>query len=361
MKCCANCFKDTEIKAIICGSKKIGDCDFCKSKNVYVYDIDTDSTLSDLFNELLDIYTPSCDLPTTFPHEHTDLIKNTLCYNWNIFNLKPDSVYKLIKTICEERYNDQPELFDNPVGVLQIIDKDYLDNNSILKNYEWFDFVKGIKEDNRFHSSYINKEILSIFLRRIVKTYKTGEIFWRGRICPDETGFAKKEMGAPPVFKAKGGRVNPSGISLLYLSDSKETTLYEIRAGVYDYVTVGKFKLKKDINIIDLTNIDGFSPFTGIDRGFDYTQYAINVEHLKMIAKEIAKPLRNDNEYEYLPTQYISDFIKSLGYDGIEYKSTMHNSGRNLAVFDPTSFKCTDVEVYDIKNISYTYEKVVKR
>lgn len=361
MRCCANCFKDTEIKGIISGSKIIGDCDFCGSKNAYVYNIGTDSILRDLFDELLDLYTPSCDLPATFPHEHTDLIKNTLYYNWNVFNLKPDSIYRLLKTICEERYANQPELFDSPVGILQIIDKDYLNKNSILKNYKWSDFVKGIKEDNRFHSNYINKEVFSVFLSRIVKTYKSGEILWRGRICPSEKGFAKKEMGAPPVFKAKGGRVNPPGISLLYLSDSKDTTLYEIRAGVYDYVTVGKFRLKKDIKIIDLTNIDGFSPFTGIDKGFDYTQYALNVEHLKMIAEEIAKPLRNDNEFDYLPTQYISDFIKSLGYDGIEYKSTMRSSGRNLAVFDPSSFKCMNVEVYDIKSINHSYEKVNSR
>lgn len=165
-------------------------------------------------------------------------------------------------------------------------------------------------------------------------------------------------MGAPPNDKAKGGRVNPEGISILYLADEAETTLYEIRAGVYDYVTVGRFKLLKDIEVINLANIDQISPFIGIDYGFDLTQYAMNIEHLKMIAQEISKPLRNDNALDYLPTQYISDYIRSKGYDGIEYGSTMRKQGFNLAVFDPTLFKCTSTKVYDVKSISYDYKPI---
>lgn len=74
-----------------------------------------------------------------------------------------------------------------------------------------------------------------------------------------------------------------------------------------------------------------------------------------MIAQEIAKPLRNDNTLDYLPTQYISDYIRSKGYDGIEYGSTMRKQGFNLAVFDSNLFRCTSTKVYDIQSISYNY------
>lgn len=165
-------------------------------------------------------------------------------------------------------------------------------------------------------------------------------------------------MGPPPSTKVNGGRVNPTGISVLYLSNSQETTLYEIRAGVYDYVTVGRFRLKKDIEVINLANIDRISPFIGIDYGFDFMQYATNIGHLKMIGQEIAKPLRNDNALDYLPTQYISDYIRSKGYDGIEYISTMCKNGVNLAVFDQNLFKCIDTAVYDVKSITYNYDHI---
>ena len=131
--------------------------------------------------------------------------------------------------------------------------------------------------------------------------------------------------------------------------------MYEIRAGVYDFVSVGRFELLRDIEVINLANIDRISPFIGINYGFDFTQYAMNIEHLRMVAQEIAKPLRNDNVLDYLPTQYISDFIRSKGYDGIEYRSTMSKKGTNLAVFDPSIFECTGTSIYDVQSISYSY------
>lgn len=355
MFCCSNCFADAEIKAIIDGNKATGNCDFCEKHNVYVYEIGKEPTIAELFDGLLDIYTPISDLPANFPREQTDLIRNILCSNWHIFNLKPDETYRLITAICADRYREQPELFDSPVGIKQGQDQDYLEENSILKNNCWGDFVEGIKRKNRFHGNYINMDRLFVFLRCAVKARHKGEVLYRARVCPDEKGYRCVEMGPPPDTKAKGGRVNPTGISILYLSDSEETTLYEIRAGVYDFVTVGRFELLRDIEVINLAKIDRISPFIGINYGFDFTQYAINIEHLKMIAREIAKPLRNDNVLDYLPTQYISDYIRSKGYDGIEYISTMSKNGTNLAVFDPSLFKCTDTRVYDIQSISYSY------
>lgn len=358
MLCCSNCFADAEIKAIIDGNKTTGNCDFCGNHNVHVYEMGKDQTIAELFDGLLDIYSPVSDLPANFSRAQTDLMKNILCNNWRIFNLKPDGIYRLITAICSDRYKDQPDLFDNPVGIKQSQDRSYLEENSILKNNCWDDFVEGIKRKNRFHSDYVNTDKLFIFLRCAVKSHHKGEVLYRSRICPDEKGFVRTEMGPPPYNKATGGRVNPTGISILYLSDSKETTMYEIRAGVYDFVTVGRFKLQKDIEVINLAGIDHISPFIGIDYGFDFTQYATNIEHLKMIAQEIAKPLRNDNSLDYLPTQYISDYIRSKGYDGIEYISTMCKNGANLAVFDPSLFKCTSTSVYDVKSISYTYDPI---
>jgi len=81
---------------------------------------------------------------------------------------------------------------------------------------------------------------------------------------------------------------------------------------------------------------------------------------LKLISQEIAKPLRrHDSELDYLPTQYISDYIKSQGFDGVEYMSTMREGGFNLAVFAcNNSFSCTKTTVYRIKSISYSEEAI---
>lgn len=355
MYCCTNCFKDAEIKAIIQGYNTIANCDFCGQKNILTYQIGTDTTLSDLFDGLLDTYTTAASLPDTFLKDSTDLIKNILYYKWNIFNVPPDCIYRLITSICYEKYSEQPELFDAPVGILQSRDQDYLENNAIIKNYCWADFVEAIKRKNRFHTDYMNKDVLNLFIRCVRKTYKAGTIFYRARICSTENGFSLCEMGAPPPQLATAGRANSEGISILYLADTVKTTLHEIRAGVYDYVAIGCFELQRDMEIINLADIDKISPFIGID----FTQHAVNIEHLKMISQEIAKPLRrHDSLLDYLPTQYVSDYIKSKGFDGIEYISTMCPEGVNLAIFNEGLFSCINTTVYDVKSLTYSYDKV---
>ncbi len=163
-------------------------------------------------------------------------------------------------------------------------------------------------------------------------------------------------MGAPPARKASAGRANPEGISCLYLADSLDTTLHETRASVYDYISVGKFKLLQDIEVVNLAAIDKVSPFQEID----ISLLAINQPHLKKIGNEISKPLRrHDSILDYLPTQYISDYIKSEGFAGIEYKSTMCKDGVNFAIFDEALLECIEIEEYDIESLSYKYNQVL--
>ena len=74
---------------------------------------------------------------------------------------------------------------------------------------------------------------------------------------------------------------------------------------------------------------------------------------------------RSDSVLDYLPTQYITDFIQSISYedgpeyDGIEYRSTLHPAGYNLAIFNPDLFECVSVSVYDIEKLQYTSKKVL--
>ncbi len=126
MNCCERCFKDFEIKAIIKGFREKGDCDFCQSKNAYVCDVSKNEDLKDNFENLADIYTPVCDIGSGYPRERADLLKNILSTQWNIFNLKPDSIYKFLVSLLPEKYTEQPKLFDEPVGIAGSIKEDYL-------------------------------------------------------------------------------------------------------------------------------------------------------------------------------------------------------------------------------------------
>lgn len=363
MKCCVNCFNDKDIKSRIESINEKGNCNICGSNDVFVYDIDINKRLTEDFDDLLNIFKPIRFLPSNYPKEKKSMLNEELLSNWNIFNDKyvgKDMVYKLLTNICSMKYKDIPELFDNPVGISEYLQEEYLLKNSLLKTYSWDDFVIAIKNDNRFHTNHINKQVFKIFCSYIKKLYKKGTVFYRARISSRD-GYKLSEMGAPPNKLATAGRANPEGISYLYLSDNIETTFNEIRAGAFDYVTVGEFVLKKNISVVDLTAINKIRTFSDLD----FTQHAINKPHLNRINDELAKPLRRDDSpFDYLPTQYITDFIKSIktkginDYDGIEYCSTMSSDGYNLAIFDESLFECENVEVYDVEKLRYEYKKV---
>ncbi|RHW38155.1 RES domain-containing protein [Neobacillus notoginsengisoli] len=354
MICCEKCFKDAEIKAIIRGIGVDGNCEVCNKTNVYIYDTDNNKELIEHFNGLLEIYTPSDSYPADFPREKANLLKDELRDRWDVFTIDKEKVYTLMKNICSEKYSEIPGLFHSPIGITTLYQTSYLEENSLIKTFKWENFVKEIKTVNRFHTNLINKKILEMFCEYATTSYRKGHVFYRGRISSSK-GYSIKEMGAPPPGKASDGRANPLGISCLYLANDIETTFHEVRASVYDYVTIGKFELIEDIEVVDFIALDRISPFSTID----IELHAVNKEHLRKISNEIAKPLRRgDSSLDYLPTQYIAEFVKSIGHKGIRFKSTRNEKGFNLAVFNQDLFKCTDVEVYDVKSIIYDYDSV---
>lgn len=170
-------------------------------------------------------------------------------------------------------------------------------------------------------------------------------------------------MGAPTSDKIQGGRVNAEGVKCLYLGDSINTTIHEIRAGLYDYVTIGVFQAISELNVVDLREINNISPFI---ETLDTLDHAINKIFLNKINEEMGKVMRKTgSKLEYVPTQYITDFIKSITdqdgnyqYDGIIYNSVMNKGGFNIAIFDPDKFECLYTKVFEIRNIEYDAENI---
>lgn len=361
---CSNCFTDREIQDIIIGLGNLGECPICKKHHTYIYDTEKNTELTEWFESLIEIYTPLSLLPTDFPKENSQLLKEELKQNWNIFNVKLSgaNIYKILKCICSDLYITTPKLFDEPIAIKELTDEEYIKNNSIIKNNSWEDFVDCIKYESRFHIDCISPNIFDDFFNISKTNYKAGQIFYRARIS-DEKGFLVSDMTAPPKEKIKNGRANPEGIRFLYLANDIDTTIHEVRANIFDHVTIGKFILKKDITLVNFKQINSISPFVVND----LTKYAINKPILSKINSEIAKSVsRNDSVLTYLPTQYICDYIKSIWdnekqskkYDGIEYSSTTCPNGYNIAIFDPEIFTCDSVEIYKINSIDYKREKV---
>ena len=357
---CSNCFKDPEIVSIINRSSHKGTCPICGSSDVSLYDSETNKTLSGIFDNLLSVYTPFDDLPKDYPSDDLYPLSRTLAHDWNIFSdIDEETIIEIVKELSPTVLKDIPSLFSGLVGIAEKYDIEFLRKHSILRTQKWSDFVQAIKHTNRFHTNLINTEILKQYCLYISKHIEVSkQRFYRGRISHSGNGFSRSEMGAPPPDKATDGRANSFGISRLYLTFDRETTLHEIRAAEFDYVTIATFKPTSSLRVVDLKRIGDISPFSP---DLDCTALAINREHLQKINSDMARTQRRgDSPLDYLPTQYVCDFIMSIEdadgnhtFDGIEYQSAMRNEGANLAIFYPEKFKCTFCRTYEVTKLIY--------
>lgn len=358
MNCCEKCFKSEEIKSIIRSYNKTGNCDFCGGNDVHLYDVKEDNRIGELFNNILSIFKLSQDLISYgYPTSKLISIKDEFERKWNIFNgFDSTKIHNFLTVLLEDKYPDKIPLLNNQVGIIELINKDYLNENSVLKGYSWREFDYYIKHVNRFHANRINYDVLKDYLIRITTTVEE-EVFYRARIS-NELELKNRDMGAPEPKYATAGRANSEGISHLYLASDVNTVISEIKPSLNDTIYVGKFPITKKLKVVDfrlLKNLDVFQ----FD---DPARFAINLDIFNEMSKAISKPIRSgDSKLDYLPTQFIVDYIKllneteSANYDGIIFESTLSTSGYNLMIFDPNILQCSKVDKYTIQIINYSH------
>lgn len=340
MNCCIECFHDAQIRDMIRTNNKIGNCSFCGKEGVPVYSLDEQSDLSDLISEVISVYEEFGEGIPLF-----DVLVN----DWHIFDKSSPAVYKLVEAFANLIFGTAGSSHNINVRIPRSFSEKY----GIFSGHSWNEFSIAIKTQNRFHNDFFRPDQLASFLTYSTSKYRKGTVFYRARVCSNRDGYDIQKMGAPPIGKRKSGRVNPEGIGVFYLTSDMETALHEVRASAFDFVSVGEFQLKKDIRVVNISALNEISPVL-YSSGLE--SLAANITIFSDISKEISKPLRrNDSLLEYLPTQYITEFIKCKGYAGVEFTSTMGTGGQNIAVFDESLFEGLSVHNVEITAIKYLY------
>ncbi len=117
---------------------------------------------------------------------------------------------------------------------------------------DWYKFCRYLEVENR----YVLSPRWEKFINAVVQTaekraqvLEKGAKLARARIGVEEieddnvgidiSPLPTEEMGPPPSLEAKEGRINPHGISYLYLANSGETAIAEARPWVGAEVSVG--------------------------------------------------------------------------------------------------------------------------
>jgi RES domain-containing protein len=144
----------------------------------------------------------------------------------------------------------------------------------------------------------------------------------------------------PNQKHADDGRINPRGIAYLYLADSVETAIAEVRPLKDEAVTVGLFSLRAACDVIDCRDRDGQ------DAGWSDINSAMRFS-----------AGREDTWRIYLPTQCIAEHFRSEGYKGLLYGSAMNNTGYNIALFDIGAAQLNCSRLLRVRGVTYRIER----
>ncbi|SMD45519.1 RES domain-containing protein [Aquiflexum balticum DSM 16537] len=335
MKVCTSCFSDKELKGFISSSNEIGDCDICESNSQPLLSV---SELFDFFQELLNNFKV---------FENGMPLSSKIQSNWSFFSSHAVA-NKILNYVLP---NLLTEITSSNINV------EYTDD--IIENYNHWEVLKEeLKWKNRFviDIKRLTEEEFGWdeFFNTQFKLDKDVELF-RARLHHKSgmEAYQPYDMYCPKKELASGGRANPSGIPFLYLSDNPETVLYEVRASYLDELSVGTFQLKSEnepIKLVDFTE-DTFL-FQPNSSSINKT---IKGKLLRQkISSDLSKPMRRyDSELEYIPTQFICEFIKVFtGALGIRFNSSLHPKGNNIVLFDKDLMTCIGVKKVKINSVN---------
>lgn len=184
----------------------------------------------------------------------------------------------------------------------------------------------------------------------LIKNVKKNKFFYRVRSHSKDESFSEFDhVGVAPPKIATAGRMNPAGIPYFYIADSSLTAKLEVIKD-QEYWSCAKFKLRKDIKIID------FSCLPEIPSIFDREKYKNRqkIIFLHDLVKDMSKPIGTDEKdhIDYIPTQVVSEFFRyrfKPEVKGIKYRSVKNPKGLNIAFFESENKKIKDF--FELLNI----------
>lgn len=326
---CPACFGDPGLEEIIkAHGRRENGCPNCGRGDVVLAGLDA---IKEPFRLVADAYEPD---------EHGETLLSCLKRDWKLFAnnaLREDTQWENLAGILgEDRISEKYRPFQ--VQSVEESSEAYQRfRDEIIKENRWF--VES--------SSFIDgsKEFLSNLLYDVGRS-----TLYRARIAKDpENPYVVSEMGAPPSKFARGGRSNPEGISYLYLASNEATALAEVRPQAGHIVCVGSFEFE-NLRVVDLTDLrHSYSPFL-LEDVSKVGNSASKLALFEAVSEEMSEPIVDSPSREYLPTQYMCEMMKFLGFEGVRYRSSQ-GDGANFVLFNRTDAKPLEVHHRKVKKL----------
>jgi len=340
MLCCANCFGDLFLnKRIPEMSEQTGVCDVCLTPNTPLVQPES---LREYFQSVCSIYSEDNGVDA-------ELLVTWFQRDWEIFTaFDPLKAQTLLGEILDDG---------------EVVRKKHLPRNipELAAVEKWTSFRDEIICKNRFFFKHeLDLDLLNWLFSNLAgdDSIFAGSLY-RARIQTEDSPIPIDEMGKPAAACAKNGRANPVGIPYLYAASTPETAIAETRPHPGDLLSVAKFSVTEPLKLLNLQHPrKTISPFLFVNEEA-LSVMRDNLDFLCHLGSELSKPiLPRVADLEYLPTQYLCEFIKNCGYDGVVFMSSI-GIDANIALFDDSKVQPVELNQYEVTSVHYDQIKLV--
>jgi len=192
-----------------------------------------------------------------------------------------------------------------------------------MKSNKLREFIKEVQYVNRNPRDNSVLELLEdastnpeIILEKDTELFRSRIISDRKHINKEKGfyGYGSKDSFIPPRAKTADMRANYRYIPYLYCSNHRYISIIEVRPRFGAEVSIATIKVQDRLTLLDFTMQKHVGKITSTKKNL-----------FEDLSELFSRPIANSDEVlDYIPTQYIAEYAKNLGYDGISFKSSLY-------------------------------------
>ena len=226
------------------------------------------------------------------------------------------------------------------------------------------DFIKEIQYKNRNPHDIKALELLDdistnpeIILDKKTDLYRCRIVTDKNKIDKEKDfyGYNAKESFVPPASLTRDLRANYKYIPYLYCSNHPYISLVEVRPRLGSIVSIATIINKESIRLLD---------FTIRNKPLKMTEAKQNL--FSDLSILYSTPIANDDDVlDYIPTQFIAEHVKNMGYDGIAFSSSLtpdinkkHPDRFNIVIFNYEKCDVIKSNVIEIDGINIDAKQI---
>lgn len=210
-------------------------------------------------------------------------------------------------------------------------------------------FIEEIQYKNRNPQDIKVLEMLKDISTNPERRISVGANLYRCRIIEDISktgkeksffGYGKSDSFVPPAERTSDLRANYRYIPYLYCANDPYTALVEVRPRLGSNVSVATIIVNTELTLLDFT-------LKNIPKRMRESKLNLFADLSILYSKPVAS---DDDTLDYIPTQFVAEYAKRLGYDGIAFRSSLTPELSNQDVY-----KDENMDRYNI--VVFNYQK----